>query len=369
MADEEQIIQTLKEKRRTQKSQVSSLSRQLSTSNSYDKTLITDIYSKLQTAFSNFNDVHFEYAELVLSDDKFEAYRTVHGLSLDEYVSGVEKTYQEACLVYNQKAVKFFEHDMQLARKTAASLEHASQSIIDNHITMCKELSDNFFALTNSCNEDIQGVIIALKSLSAKVTEVRGYNPINQSTGAVASAGGAPSAEVGSIGRESANEGGGLASSSGVQIGENQSDHNSVQVDDSVSNVDVVRGGGLVRQNVPTSAQLPANQVNSTSEKLSMPATVASISSASPLLSVHKSNSVEQNSIVAAYADRRSNGPTSLPVVSPQPGSNVSIHSHKYKKRDPPSFDGTPRDWPEFRSVWRRYAMSEFVDDEQRASA
>ena len=82
--------------------------------------------------------------------------------------------------------------------------------------------SDSFFALTNSCNEDIQGVIIALKSLSAKVPEVRGYNPINQSTGAVASAGGAPSAEVGSIGRESANEGGGLASSLGVQIGENQ---------------------------------------------------------------------------------------------------------------------------------------------------
>ena len=133
------------------------------------------------------------------------------------------------------------ENDIQLAKKTAASLEHASQGVIDDHITVCKELSDNFFAMTNSCNEDIQGVIIALKSLSAKIPVVPGDNPIKQGTGTVTSAGGAPSAEVGSVGRESANWGGVLASSSAVQIGENQSDHNSEQVEDSVSNVDVVR--------------------------------------------------------------------------------------------------------------------------------
>lgn len=76
-------------------------------------------------------------------------------------------------------------------------------------------------------------------------------------------------------------------------------------------------------------------------------------------------------SIVSEYEGY--NPPSFHPMSTPATSMQVDrSHSHvnsKFKKSSPPSFEGTKRDWPEFRTVWRRYATFEFQSVEDRASA
>jgi len=70
------------------KTRITSLSKQLSTnSNSNDLELFKQLYRQLNESYSEFNDIHASYCELVEADDKYEEYRVVSSLDLNAYYS------------------------------------------------------------------------------------------------------------------------------------------------------------------------------------------------------------------------------------------------------------------------------------------
>ena len=57
-----------------------------------------------------------------------------------------------------------------------------------------------------------------------------------------------------------------------------------------------------------------------------------------------------------------------MPVPQPlQPPIDRS--SSRFKRAPPPTFNGDRSEWPEFRTIWRRYGAQEFPNDEERAWA
>jgi len=103
MEDEKEIIQ-LKVQRLRLKTRITSLSKQLSTnSNSSDSELFKQLYRQLNESYSEFNDIYTSYCELVEADDKYEEYRVVSSLGLNEYYDVVNQThYNEAVTAFNE---------------------------------------------------------------------------------------------------------------------------------------------------------------------------------------------------------------------------------------------------------------------------
>ena len=61
---------------------------------------------------------------------------------------------------------------------------------------------------------------------------------------------------------------------------------------------------------------------------------------------------------------------TSEPAVGSNQSNLPQVRAKtKFKKSPPPVFDGTRKNWYEFRSVWRSYAAIEYANDEERAWA
>jgi len=78
-------------------------------------------------------------------------------------------------------------------------------------------------------------------------------------------------------------------------------------------------------------------------------------------------------SIVSAYAEYEP-PPINISLSKSQHESNEPVNrehacTSKFKKYPPPTFSGIRREWPEFRTVWKRYVASEFQKDEEKAAA
>jgi len=112
MEAKEEIIQ-LKVQRSKLTTRITSLSKQLSTnSNSSDLKLFKQLYRQINKAYSEFNDTHTSYCELVEADDKYEEYRVVSSLDLNAYYDIVKQTYDEAVTAFNGVKLQSVEYDI-----------------------------------------------------------------------------------------------------------------------------------------------------------------------------------------------------------------------------------------------------------------
>jgi len=139
MNDKEEIIQ-LKLQISKLKTRITSLSKQLSTnSNSSDLEFFQQLYKQLNEAYSEFNDIHASYCELVEADDKYEEYRVVSSLDLNAYHDVVRQTYDEAVNAFNEVKLQSIEYDIEFACMSAKQMLHESSDcgILNEHIILC----------------------------------------------------------------------------------------------------------------------------------------------------------------------------------------------------------------------------------------
>jgi len=165
MNDKEEIIQ-LKLQRSKLKTRITSLSRQLSTSNSSDLEFFQQLYKQLNEVYSEFNDIHASYCELVEADDKYEEYRVVSSLDLNAYYDVVRQNYNEAVTTFNRVKLKPVEYDIEFACMSAKQMLHETSDcdILNEHIILCKDLSKKYFDIARQVHVDLRNVILEMQT-------------------------------------------------------------------------------------------------------------------------------------------------------------------------------------------------------------
>ena len=90
----EKAISDTKTKRSRQKARLTTTAKLIKTASNKQR---TTHYNTLNEAYEEFLNQHYEYCELVESDDKYVDDRTVGGLDLTQYLKSVDDTYKAAC--------------------------------------------------------------------------------------------------------------------------------------------------------------------------------------------------------------------------------------------------------------------------------
>ncbi|KAF6016550.1 hypothetical protein EB796_025143 [Bugula neritina] len=148
---------------------ITSLSKQLSTnSNSSDLELFKQLYRQLNESYSEFNDIHASYCELVEADDKYKEYRVVSSLDLNAYYDVVKQSYDEAVTAFNGVKLQSVEYDIEFACMSAKQMLHKSSNCdnLNEHIILCKELSKKYFDIARKFHVDLENVISEMQTSS-----------------------------------------------------------------------------------------------------------------------------------------------------------------------------------------------------------
>ena len=146
---------------------------------------MSESYATLKHTYEDFCLCHEVYSELVLSDDKYEAYRTVSSLNLDQYCKSVRDTYNNAYGSYNeylaQKTTEKSKQEAKLALNTAKTAEEKLQFAVSNQcdaqpvlvfsqnaLSKCKE-----FFVSSSDNADVNEVGQVISRLEKLILELQ----------------------------------------------------------------------------------------------------------------------------------------------------------------------------------------------------
>ena len=96
------------------------------------------VYQAVRNAFNDFTVCHLSYEEAVNADDKYEQYKTVNSLSLDNYYNEVKGIHDKALDVFvGFQAKKLQQHSALLLSKSEVMNEELDVVIAaDSDITM-----------------------------------------------------------------------------------------------------------------------------------------------------------------------------------------------------------------------------------------
>lgn len=102
MAEENHIV-NLKTERTKLKSKITCHAKQIKTihkQSNPDMAKVKDIYDSLNDAYQVFVDINMQYEELVNSDEKYNSYIKVNNLTSEEFLDKIEELYEESTTLY-----------------------------------------------------------------------------------------------------------------------------------------------------------------------------------------------------------------------------------------------------------------------------
>lgn len=389
----EDSIKDLKSQRTTLKTRVTILSNKIKTS-SDPKSVLKD----LESAYENFCDVHFQYAELV-SDERFETYRLVSGLDIEHYLSSVTDQYKLASQYYSEW------HAQSCINQSKVIISRAKGIVAAKHIAANQ---DYVFDIINQCDQILSALIsynadakydaavlelgeIITKLNTIVVSTSRPKSPsqpqtmdlVNQDVLSVPSnIRGEGSSTLGLSGQGIVGDELRLSAQVGAASTPATESSNSpminpegLQVSASAQVASVTQPNAVttststVTQVSPSVPQRPASNANTSVSVLG--------SNEFPYITsstLHYTGNSNTSSIVSAY-DKLPHGslyptvqPDTVPVLH-YANPNPTTYAGRPKRIiGPQSFSGERKKWPEFRSTWIRYS-TEFFDDFDRVTA
>ena len=141
----EQAIKDTKDKRSRQKARLTSTAKLMKTASNTQR---ATLFNTLNEIYAEFLNLHYQYCEMVESDDKYVADRTVNNLDLTQYLKSVDDTYTEACKSYATclgldviKALKKADvFASELSAEAGVDTLYLMQQA-DAHMSQCRELS------------------------------------------------------------------------------------------------------------------------------------------------------------------------------------------------------------------------------------
>ena len=335
-------IDTLKTQRRSLKAKVTSASNRLrGIVKSNNESLINSALDALHQSYEQFCIADLEYCELVESDTtQYATYVTVNNLNLAEYSASVLETYNDAMALVP-------------ANRVSSPLDNQAVLAITNVRKFCNEFSNvlsdfdfdtacKLLEKARKCLSECQEILSKLASsnnsdllpeLGSYVTDLEFFmfkvelkvkSNTAQPTGQDVSR---------------------------VSLSENISESNS-------------NGGSRV-----ASASMGVEPAISGTPSGD---TVVGPSVGGPVArGASDAHSSGRSSIVHAY-NATIQGLNHTPVLSSTSYNSMphqSCTGRKYKEAPIPSFDGDRSRWGEFKSIWLRYARSEYSNDSDRAYA
>jgi hypothetical protein len=334
----EEALKRLKDTRSRLKAKITTLSGQLSKQRLNAETK-QKYYDELVETHNEFLQVHNDYCGIV-SDDKYASHRIVSGMDPDEYLDIVNIVYNKAESSYIDSALKLLCHEAELAITKAEYILDQVDAATPNqflllsvkansHRDLCKELYTNI-----STYDSTSAILGSLNSFITKLDCV----------------------EVQCAGTDK------TPSSVHFNLPEQNPLHNTSS---SHSYPAMASQSGLVPSGLGGRGGLARPGWESTRTSLAPGESQASTSDSQTST---EGNSRVDSSIVSIYRSRSHS--SSLPLDSARGSENSgSTRRFKFEKTPLPTFNGDRRAWPEFRSVWRMYAHSEFSTDKERAWA
>lgn len=319
-------IPQLKENRSRAKAKLTSTCRQLISNNNL--TVLDNLHTALQQAYTDFLDVHFQFSELVLESSDTSV-GTVGGLSLEQYFDNAMKLYGEAIEAFaKQKAeglalqvevtvekANVILQQLQQGNKSAAIFEDA-----ENISFLCSDYYKQLLAVGYKGDLVLQ-LKACIKDLDVQVLKSRETSD---------SANFMPS-----------------------NVRDSESHDLPVTNSVSLSNTSTVRFGESTGHSQPGESGSPARSGGGGLD-----------------------DQLDVNmSVVSAYAKNTQRLPSILTssvvpnTVEGDSSVNTPKAKSKFKRSPPPVFSGNRREWAEFRAVWQHYGATEFTDDAQRAWA
>ena len=345
----EQEINQLKSQRTATKAKLSSLVNTLKQNSRQEcSDSIREVYTDIHTCYDKFLELHFLYAEYVNSDDSYTKYATVNGMDLDTYLQEVTSQYDWAVDFYKEHRLKIKRREaIQLMEEVKLLLK--SQGLkdsffcenLDKFYTECKALADELASIDRreSVLGDLDGLVLQLYNAKLK-TSVTRPRLEGRSGGYI------DSVEMRATGQANT-EGEGFS---------NEVLHSMPGSSQYVSS-DPARFSGEVGTSRNEKQSFTVSDLRSSLDGISAP--------------VSASFKSDKSSVVYAYVNKPvdKTNPLSSGTNKDYLNSQSVNASNRPRCVQPPVFDGNRKKWPEFRSVWMRYAANEFVDDIDRAHA
>ena len=379
-------IYDLKQRRTRLKAKVTTLAnRILSPSNNVDLESLRD---QLNTTFDSFSDLHVEFAEHV-STEEFSSHAKVSGKDPDQYFAEVQALYDSACSKFNElqlsAIIRSTLNDSNLAIIKANSILSATvenESYAFSIIEQCERCLSTLQSNNDSNAHDtrIGELTTILSKLSSSLNSRDNAVDMNSAPQTQDSEPNANSTDDAAVRRPGSGDGGGVVVSSlsggqGATVNPVSSNNDVTQVaatttqsnqSNSISVGSSATSSGPPHVTITQSTSTPVSITRSAPP----PRSILHVTDLNP-------NSGNQgmtqsgnfvSSVVSAY-DQLPNGTIHSPIPAiPVIQYNDSYAPNGRHKRiiTPAPFAGDRRQWPEFRSMWLRYASSELYDDYDR---
>ena len=301
----------------------------------------TQLYDELVSTHDEFLLTHNNYCDLV-SDDKHEEHRTVNGLTLEQYLTEVNETYDKGETCYIVYAVNGLCADATLAVKKAQCIlsqcDSTNPSDFDTlciqaktHRDLCKALYDDITAYDSS-----NAMLDTLSEWLCKLDCV----------------------EI----RRSKND----KAPNTVHFSSTIVDNGNVSSQPHVSSPMLTPQSGLSSHGSDSHVAQAAPPLQSSSVVLD-PSDRGHGQSTGRLVSHSASRVLNSSSIVSMYRGRSDR--STLPLQNSSSDMSGQTRRFKFEKTPLPKFNGDRKTWVEFRSVWLEYAHNEFCSDKERAWA
>jgi hypothetical protein len=326
---------------------------------------VREVHAALESLYFEFLCIHEEYNELLADNVDLESYKTVGGADMETYAHGVQELYNRATATLmeceKEEATTLAEREKQTTDATMVAAvgvltADASLSLqrADIWLDKLKDVNGEDAERSWAILDEVEVYLYSLQSLKEKLVKFSDFDfkdTVCDVDKCILSIERVYFSVKHSIGRRSRR----------------------ISINDSHSQPDISRH--QTYQNDRTDLPRSTNTVHdSVTHNLTQ-----SHGDAAPS---HSSTRVQSRSVAFHDSSMRSIGMSVVSAYSPSvdtgmqtqviDSSNVGSSNKRkslFKKCDPPTFDGNRREWPEFRTVWRKHAESEYDTDEERAWA
>ena len=395
-ADDPKAIKEYRSKLRSKvTTAANTLTRKLQTTSNLDE--IESDHQALHAVYDEFTVCQLSYEELIASDERYNSYKTVGGLSLEQYSEAVNEVYNKAVKTYNTR--KDNVTNSVLGNEASTILAKAKTILIDlDAIVRNKdEVSVDNVVIARAVLDEAKVTLDKVRNFSIRITPIEHFSELLKEINACVSdldvlsykvrqlpymnvSPALSAADKFSIATNPANSNGISPSSvseanrvaarpsvapSGV---ESQSENvTRVQVvDNSIHSIDSHDNANIPQS--PSARSVSVTSAYSTPVQSNITSTHVSrnilASNSSNKAQVGLPINANQSNAMQTQATQADNG-----QLQTQTEQQYYNNYPKFKRTPPPTFDGERSEWPEFRAIWRRHGQREYPNDEERAYA